>query len=111
MDEEHLKRDLANSLREDGFDTSIEENRVRYEDFFNEAYVSLERAGDNTRVDYEIAITPICTTVIILSLLLALLVGVILVFVWYLKYSSLQRAIRSGIDKLQDQRDAPKKAR
>jgi len=99
-DEEQVRNKLAANLKRQGFDFSIEGEGVIYKDFFNEASISTNRAGNKVEVTYNISMTAKCIVAIILSLLLALLAGVALVVMWYLKYSRLKHSIRSEIGNL-----------
>ena len=95
-----IKVQLAERLKEEGFQFSIENEQIIYRDFFNEATISTREKDDTVILTYNLAVTAESTVAIVLSLLLALLAGIILLVVWYLKYSKLKQSIQLVTDKL-----------
>jgi hypothetical protein len=97
-DEEDAKKKLAAKLEKKGFKFSLEDEQIKYEDFFNEAKISTR--NNDTEIIYSISITPKYIAAIVISLLLAIIPGTILVAVWYLKYSKLKDSVESTLDNL-----------
>ena len=97
---EKIKAKLVARLKEEGLDLSIEDGQIGYEDFFNGVSISPKLSSKGGEVAYSISITAKCLTAIILGLLLLLPAGVILVVVWYMKYSRLSHSIRSALGSL-----------
>lgn len=91
---------IAAKLEREGFKFFFEDKQIKYEDFFNEANISTRNNDNAIEAFYEISITAKCITTIVISLLLALIPGVILVAVWYLKYSKLKQSIESTLESL-----------
>ncbi|UCD72675.1 MAG: hypothetical protein JSW01_04260 [Candidatus Bathyarchaeota archaeon] len=87
-------------LEKEGFKFSLEDEQIKYQDFFNEASISTKNRGDAVEAIYEISITAKCIAAIVVTLLLALIPGVTLVTVWYLKYSRLKQSIETTLDSL-----------
>ena len=111
-DEKQVRVKLAQSLREEGFDFSVEDTGIRYGDFFNEASISTNRADGRISVTYGISITAKGIAVIVISVLLALLAGIVLALFWYLKYTRLRRSVESAIDSIRlTQKEASRKKR
>jgi len=99
-DEKKIRIGLAQRLREEGFEFSVEGATISYRDFFNEASLSTNRTEGKIGITYEISITAKGIAVIVISILLALLAGIILALFWYLRYTKLRRAVESAIDDL-----------
>jgi hypothetical protein len=99
-DREDAQVKIAARLEKEGFKVSFEDEQIKYEDFFNEANISTRNKGNAIEAIYEISITAKCIAAIVISLLLALIPGVTLVAVWYLKYSKLKQSIESTLGSL-----------
>ena len=99
-DREDAQVKITARLEKEGFKVSLENEQIKYEDFFNEANISTRNNGTAVEANYEISITAKCITAIVISLLLALIPGVTLVTVWYLKYSKLKQSIESTLGSL-----------
>jgi len=108
--EKRVRVKLAESLRKEGFEFSVEDTGIRYVDFFNEVNIATSQTKGRIGVKYSISITAKGIVVLVISVLFAFLAGVVFAIFWYMKYTKIRHSVESALDTIvPKQREVSKK--
>ena len=93
--EEFLFR-LNEGLSKRGYAMRRTNGGLSLSDFFNEVHANAYAEGENLRYTFRISMTTMCTVALIVGVLLVFILGIIGLFIWYLRYDSVKKAFTAS---------------
>jgi len=94
---EDFVKEVYKDLHARGYSFEVAEAGVLiYEDSWNRARIRITQEDNNLRYLYTIRMSSLALIGIIIGILLILIVGIVIAILWYIKYSSLKKAMTAA---------------